>query len=277
MNTFGKIGWGLLCCAALARAELTNYTSGVLAGLSGVYDSLAAETTNSAPAVCLVDMRHPDTVREAAKKPASTNSLPYLLRMRSRHAELSGIRCLVVHYSQLKAEDLPQTNIKALLINALDKELGRDYREQMLRVIRETRLPVFGFCGGHQLIAEAFGGQIAYMRKLKPGETDPRPTYQPGQFKEWGFMPVQITQRDPLFEGLPDRPIVREMHAWHITKLPAEFTVLAANSECPIEAIKHKQRLMYGTQFHPEQYDDQHRDGRVMLRNFYKLAGLPAP
>jgi len=53
--------------------------------------------------------------------------------------------------------------------------------------------------------------------------------------------------------------------------------VLAVNDACPIEAIKHKQRLMYGTQFHPEQYDDQHLDGRVILRNFYKLAGLTAP
>jgi len=56
-----------------------------------------------------------------------------------------------------------------------------------------------------------------------------------------------------------------------------DFVVLAANAECPVEAIKHKQRLMYGTQFHPEQYDDQHLDGRIILRNFFKLAGLPVP
>ncbi|MCX7007273.1 MAG: hypothetical protein NTY53_08495, partial [Kiritimatiellaeota bacterium] len=75
MNAIIKLTFSLLCGTLAARAELTNYTSGVLAGLNGVYDSLAAETTNSASAVCLVDMRHPDTVREAAKKPVSTNSV----------------------------------------------------------------------------------------------------------------------------------------------------------------------------------------------------------
>jgi GMP synthase-like glutamine amidotransferase len=276
MKNIINIGLGVLCCAVVARAERTNFTGGALAGISGVYDSLAAETTNSPPAVCLIDMRHPNTVREAAQKPPNPKVQPYLDKMRARHAELSGLRCVVIHYTQLKAEDLPRTNIRVLLINALDKEFSADARAELLRVIRETKLPIFGFCGGHQLIVEAFGGQIAYMRKLRPGEADPRPSYQPGQFKEWGFMPVRLTQRDPVFLGLGDQPVVRQMHAWHITKLPAEFTILAASDECPIQAIKHKQRLIYGTQFHPEQYDDEHPDGRTILHNFYQLAGFPA-
>ncbi len=277
MKMIANITLGILCGMVAARAERTNYISGVLAGLHGIYDDLTAETTNSSPAVCFIDMRHPNTVREAAKKPPTPKVQPYLEKMRARHAELSGLRCVVVHYTQLKLEDLPRTNIRVLLINALDKECSVEARAEILRVCRETKLPIFGFCGGYQLIAEAFGGAIAYMRKLRPGETDPRPTYQPGQFKEWGFMPVLLTQRDPLFAGLGDRPLVRQMHAWHVTKLPDVFTILAATDECPIQAIKHKQQLVYGTQFHPEQYDDEHRDGRTILQNFYKLAGCPAP
>jgi GMP synthase-like glutamine amidotransferase len=277
MNAVTKLALSCVCCALAARAEPTNYTSGLLSGINGVYDNLASEATNSPPAVCLIDLRHPDTVRDALKKPADTGHMAYLAKMRARVMELSGLRCVVIHYTQLKATDLPRTNFRVLLINAMDKGLGDGYREQLLKIVRESSLPLFGFCGGHQLIAEAFGGKIAYMRPLRAGEADPRPSYNAGQFKEWGFMPVQITQRDPLFEGLPDRPVVREMHAWHITKLPAEFIVLAATDECPIEAIKHKHRLMYGTQFHPEQYDDQYLDGRTILKNFFKLAGLPTP
>lgn len=255
-------------------AERTNHTDGVLAGIHGIYDSLAAETTNSPPAVCLVDMRHPDTVREAMKKPAGQGHLAYLDKMRARIPELSGLRCVVIHYTQLTADDLPKTSLKALLINAMDKGINRDYREQLYRIVRETRLPAIGFCGGHQLIAEAFGGKVPYMRRLRDGETDPRPSYQPGQFKEWGFMPVRVTRRDPLFDGVSDRPVVREMHAWHIAKLPPEFDVLAATDECPIQAIKHKTRVLYGTQFHPEQYDDEHADGKTILRNFFAIAGV---
>jgi GMP synthase (glutamine-hydrolysing) len=64
------------------------------------------------------------------------------------------------------------------------------------------------------------------------------------------------------------------MHAWHIAKLPPEFDVLAATDECPIQAIKHKTRVLYGTQFHPEQYDDEHTDGKTILRNFFTIAGV---
>jgi len=42
MKNIINIGLGVLCCAVVARAERTNFTGGALAGISGVYDSLAA-------------------------------------------------------------------------------------------------------------------------------------------------------------------------------------------------------------------------------------------
>ena len=47
--------------------------------------------------------------------------------------------------------------------------------------------------------------------------------------------------------------------------------------ECPVEAFKHRQRPLYGTQFHPEAYDEDHPQGQIILRNFLRLAGIAAP
>lgn len=43
-----------------------------------------------------------------------------------------------------------------------------------------------------------------------------------------------------------------------------------------MEAIRHKEKPLYGTQFHPERYDQDHRDGETLLLNFLRVAGLPA-
>jgi len=276
MNTLLFRGIAFSLFILLRACPVQAESAGLLAGLDGVYDKLAAETIKSPPAVCMIDMTHPDTVREAMKKPAGQGHLAYLDRIRTRVPELSGLRCVIIHYTQVTAENLPKTNFKALLIDRIDKNINKDYLEQFYRIVRETRLPAIGFCGGHQLIAQAFGGKSGYMRKLRPGEEDLRPSYQPGQFKEWGFYPVRIVKRDRLFDGLGDQITVQEYHAWEIKKLPDEFEVLAATDECPIQTIKHKTRLLYGTQFHPEAYDDEHPDGKKLLQNFFTIAGLRA-
>jgi GMP synthase (glutamine-hydrolysing) len=112
------------------------------------------------------------------------------------------------------------------------------------------------------------------MRPLEEGEKDEKPDYWPGRYKEWGFMKVRVVKQDPLFAGLGKEMVVRQFHAWEVTELPAEFEILASTKECKIEAIKHKEKILYGTQFHAELYDEKHPDGRKILENFFKVAGV---
>jgi GMP synthase-like glutamine amidotransferase len=51
--------------------------------------------------------------------------------------------------------------------------------------------------------------------------------------------------------------------------------LLASGDECGIQAMKHGRRIIYGTQFHPENYDDRHLDGKIILQNFFRIAGIP--
>jgi len=224
------------------------------------------------PIVCILTIQHPDIIRkQLAGKPAGEYSG---LKLRNRMRTQSGLRCVLVHFTEVRVEDLGRDCVKAILITGRSKVVSRDLDAKFYPLIRNTQTPILGFCGGMQLIGQAHSVEVERMRKLREGEKDPNPSYHPGQFKEWGFLPVRIVQRDPLFDGLPDVIVVREAHAFHVVQVPDEFDLLASTSECKVQAFKHRQRLVYGTQFHPEVNNDDHPHGRMIITNFFRLAGL---
>jgi GMP synthase (glutamine-hydrolysing) len=94
--------------------------------------------------------------------------------------------------------------------------------------------------------------------------------------KEWGAYPVRISGDDPLFAGLGDSVVVEQRHFWELKALPAGFVQLATSDACPIQAIRHRSRPLYGVQFHPERYSERHPGGRTILSNFFELAGAAA-
>lgn len=259
--------WFILVAATLCGA-------GALDGVPPVHDSIET-LARSSPVIVILDTEHPDRIKEEqqGKKPDQ-----YKCRLfKAKVEQITGLRCLVLHYTEALPKEMARPNIKALLISARRKQISKDIDDEFFALIRDTTIPTMGFCGGHQLIAQAFGGKVAPMRPLRPDETDPNPDYWPGIFKEWGFTKVRVLKRDPILAGLPDDIVVRELHAWEITDLPPEFDILAATQECKIQMIKHKSRPLYGSQFHAELYDDKHPHGKVILQNFFRIAGIRIP
>ena len=238
-----------------------------------VYDRPADMAAQKGPMVCILDTEHPDVVRSDIQKKPVDQYKNRLLR--TDFERLGKVPCKLLHYTQVTRKDMANPNLKALAITARRSMISHEIDAELFAIIREIKIPTIGFCGGHQMIAQAYGGKFEMMRKLKPGETDPNPKYWPGNFKEWGFMKVDIVRQDPLFAGFRDSMVIREFHAFEVTRLPAEFDVLASTAECRVEAIRHKEKPLYGTQFHPERYDAEHRDGEVILVNFLRMAGLP--
>ena len=146
-------------------------------------------------------------------------------------AAQSGLRCVMVHFTEIRSEDLDRSCVKAILITGRSKVVGRDLDATFYPLIRNTKIPIFGFCGGMQLIGQAFSSEVGRLRKLRAGEKDPNPNYHPGQFKEWGFLPVRIVQRDPLFEGLPEEIVVRA---------PSERTIDVSPAGSPLRRDHHR-------------------------------------
>ncbi len=135
----------------------------------------------------------------------------------------------------------------------------------VVEVIRKTSQPTLGVCGGHQQIALAFGAPVDLMARLEPGEG-----YE-GAKRERGFFPIETigeTTGEGLFTGLPPQLTVWHSHFDEVKELPQGFQATASNDNCAIQAMQHTERPLFGVQFHPELFNEDHPDGRRVIENF---------
>jgi GMP synthase (glutamine-hydrolysing) len=148
-----------------------------------------------------------------------------------------------------------------------------DYSSESLagvfHVIRSAPQPILGVCGGQQQMALAFGAPVGLIERLAPGEG-----YE-GAFRERGFCTVDLDSASEagkaIFHGLPKTITVWESHCDEVKELPSDFVCTATNKVSPIQAMQHTSRLLFGVQFHPELFDEEHPHGRQILENFLNL------
>jgi len=262
----GLGGWGEL------RAGEPVAADNPIRGFEGLYDSLGRFAAAKSPCVVLIDPTDPSGV---AANVALPGGLWRLSSLRSRITALSGLDCYCFHYTQLKRDTLQRPTVKAIVLRAPAPAgmLKCDTaREELWAMLRESEIPTIAFCGGFHQVYMAFGGKCGDMRRLRAGEADPNPKYAPGRLKEWGFCKIRAVARDPLLEGLGTEFEMLEQHVSECQMLPEVFELLASTDTCRVQAIKHKTKPLYATQFHPEAYEDGHMDGKRLLQNFFRIA-----
>ncbi len=118
-------------------------------------------------------------------------------------------------------------------------------------------LPILGVCLGHQAIGQVYGGQVVRAKTLMHGKTS--------QIRHNG---------QGLFAGMPDGFIATRYHSLSVAKdtLPAVLEVTAWADDGEIMGLQHRERPVYGVQFHPESIATE--GGHDLLRNFLDLAGV---
>lgn len=244
--------------------------------------------------ICFVSIEHESWLEVPENR---TAHLAYCMDVKLKIEALAGQPCLVQRYLDVTRQQLRALGIAALLISGnattWDRYDQADLTE-LCDLIRAAEWPILGFCGGHQLIAMAHGSNVAAMRPLRPGEQDVTTLSGPGYLKEWGFLPVDVVEPDPIFEGLGGAPVFLEVHYCEVKELPPGFRVLASSRDCPIQAMKRRDRPVYGVQFHaesytegphdrrnplvslvyPEGYPKARPDGRDLIANFMRVAGV---
>lgn len=134
----------------------------------------------------------------------------------------------------------------------------------VFEVIRKAPQPMLGVCGGHQQMALAFGAPIGLMERLEPGEG-----YE-GAKRERGYFQVE-TSRKGIFKGLPTEVTVWHSHCDEVKVLPKGFRRTASNTTCPIQAMEHTDRPLFGVQFHPELFNEEYPAGQQILENFLEM------
>ena len=134
----------------------------------------------------------------------------------------------------------------------------------MFEVIHEASQPILGVCGGHQQIALSYGAPVDLMERLEPGKG-----YE-GAKRERGFFDVE-TNGNGIFRDLPKRITVWHSHCDEVKELPGGFKSTASNEVCKIQAMQHKNRPLFGVQFHPELFNEEFPAGKSVIENFLAL------
>lgn len=143
------------------------------------------------------------------------------------------------HYSEFSKEDLTAAKPGLLLISGTGG-VGKD-RPKVLDVIRvlwDYPAPLVGICGGHQYMALAkASGKLGKLKVKAVGPTR-----------------IEIVRDDPIFEGLPRRPlfIARENHNYYVTRAPPGTKILAQSETGEIEALRYTRKPWYTFQCHIE-------------------------
>jgi anthranilate synthase/aminodeoxychorismate synthase-like glutamine amidotransferase len=167
---------------------------------------------------------------------------------------LAGERLEVVRNDAFDPEALLASRPKALVISPGPGTPSRAGR--CLDLIRaNTTIPLLGVCLGHQAIGEAFGARI-----------------ERGDVPVHGKISEVHHRHERLFAGCPDPMRTARYHSLVVDRstLPELLTVDAESDDGAIMALSHRERPIYGSQFHPESCGTT--GGDTLIRNF--LGGL---
>jgi GMP synthase (glutamine-hydrolysing) len=124
------------------------------------------------------------------------------------------------------------------------------------RIIRQCfkyNIPLLGICYGAEILALTLGGTIRKMT---------RPVQD--------TISITVSKSNSLLSVIrADKTLfVYESHGYCVAKLPEGFESLASSLECEHEVFSHKEKKMFGTQFHPEKSGP---DGMNILSKFLSI------
>lgn len=119
-----------------------------------------------------------------------------------------------------------------------DREDWSERTAAWVRDVIAAGTPLFGVCYGHQLMAHALGGEVAYHPKGR----------------EIGVLPITLTPdavQDTLLGDFPDAFHVHLTHEQSVVRVPPGATVLAGSAHDPHQIVRYGPKAM-SVQFHPE-------------------------
>ncbi len=178
-----------------------------------------------------------------------------ILDFGSQYSQLLARRVREQHvYSEIVRHDISPADLerhrpRGLILSGGPRSVYEPGAPRCDPKIFQLGLPILGVCYGMQLICEALGGRVV-----------------PGSTREFGLARCGRLGEDELTRGLPDAFDVWMSHGDRVDDPGPEFVPLAVTDACPIAAVRHRSKPIYGLQFHPEVTHTP--QGSTLIRNF---------
>ena len=168
-----------------------------------------------------------------------------------------GVDCNVIRNDKITINEIKQKNYDGIVISPGP---GTPDDEKYFGVCRDvikdlgSSTPILGVCLGHQGIISSFGGKVINAGCVRHGKTSPVKHDNSELFK--GVKnPFRATRYHSL---VGDKTIIPEI---------LEVTA-TAEDDGEVMAVRHKEYLIEGVQFHPESIMTE--DGKKILANFIR-------
>jgi len=168
-----------------------------------------------------------------------------------------GVDCDVIRNDKITIEEIKQKNYDGIIISpGPGTPEDKKYFGVCSDVIKDmgSSTPILGVCLGHQGIISSFGGKVTNAGCVRHGKTSPVQHKESELFK--GVKnPFKATRYHSL---VGDKTIIPDI---------LEVTA-AAEDDGEVMAVRHKDYLIEGVQFHPESIMTE--DGKKILANFIR-------
>jgi anthranilate synthase component 2 len=163
---------------------------------------------------------------------------------------ISAFELQVVRNDRFDVDALLDQEPEAIVISPGPGTPARAGRILELIRINES-IPLLGICLGHQAIGEAFGARIVR-----------------GRVPVHGKLSDVLHEKRGLFAGCPTPMQTARYHSLVVDResMPDDLRIDAETDDGVVMAIAHRDRPIYGIQFHPESYGTE--GGDKLIANF---------
>jgi GMP synthase (glutamine-hydrolysing) len=172
----------------------------------------------------------------------------------ARRVRELNVFCQVVRHD-LSAERVRELRPRGLILSGGPASVYAPGAPRCDPKLFDLGIPVLGICYGMQLACHLMGGEV-----------------KPAGHREFGPASCRFHEADGLFRGVSPESTVWMSHGDQVQTVHGDFLALAATDTCPVAAVRHRSRPVYGLQFHPEV--SHTAEGGAILRNFlYDICG----
>ncbi|MDK2801586.1 MAG: hypothetical protein PWQ70_3205 [Clostridiales bacterium] len=172
----------------------------------------------------------------------------------ARRVRECNVYCEVLPYD-VSIDKIKRKNPKGIIFTGGPASVNAENAPVCNKEVFELGIPILGICYGTQLMSYLLGGKVAKAPKREYGKTE-----------------INLKTDSQLFRDIEQNTVCWMSHTDHVEVPPEGFDIIATTGSCPVAAIEHKEKNLYGVQFHPEVVHTP--KGKEILSNFlYNICG----